>query len=440
MPIFGPSAARRRALRRFLLPALPGALALALAACGSTDEEEIVPEQPVEQLYNDAMDELYGDNYKKAAELFDEVERQHPYSVWATKGTLMAAFAYYRNADYAEAVVALDHFIGLHPAHENIDYAYYLRALCYYERITDVSRDQTMTERARESFEELINRFPDSKYASDAEPKLVLVRDQLAGKEMLIGRFYQTRGHYLAAINRFRSVVTNYERTSHVPEALLRLSELYVALGVMDQAQEYAAVLGYNFPGSEWYEDSYDLVVEHNATATTTAATSPAPIAEAPPVEAPAPPAQAAAQPAYPNYYSYATDPYAEYNQTYQTYQTYLNQGAYAYPNAGYNQAPSPAYYPPATYPPGTYPPAAYPPATGAPAAPQTAPQTTAPPAANPPPGYTVPGTTPSTAPAPSSSAAPQYPPGGPAAAQGDAWGGTSQPPPGTAGQSSPGY
>lgn len=434
MLVFGSSTARRRALRRLLLPVVPGLVALALAACGTTEEEELVPEQPVEQLYNDAMDELYADRYRKAAELFDEVERQHPYSVWATKGTLMSAFAYYRNADYAEAVVALDHFIGLHPAHENIDYAYYLRALCYYERITDVSRDQTMTQRARDAFEELVNRFPDSQYATDAEPKLVLVRDQLAGKEMLIGRFYQSRGHYLAAINRFRSVVTNYERTSHVPEALLRLSELYVALGVMDQAQEYAAILGYNFPGSEWYEDSYDLVVEHNEAATTTAATVPGPPPEAPPVEAPAPPAEAAAQPAaqpafqpaaqpaapaaYPDYYSYATNPYAGYDQTYQTYQNYLNQSGAANPYPGTYQPPAQAYYPPATYPPATYPPA-----TGAPAVPQT----TAPPPA--PSGYTVPGTAPSGAPAPSSSAAPQYPAGGASATT-----------PGTTGQSYPGY
>lgn len=439
MPDLGPITARR-ALRRFLLPALPGLLAFALVACGTTssEDEELVPEQPVEQLYNDAMDKLYEDNYREAAELFDEVERQHPYSVWATKGTLMSAFSYYRNADYAEAVVALDHFIGLHPAHENIDYAYYLRALCYYERITDVSRDQTMTQRARESLEELINRFPDSQYAADAEPKLVLVRDQLAGKEMLIGRFYQTRGHYLAAINRFRNVVTNYERTSHVPEALLRLTELYTAMGVMDQAQEYAAVLGYNFPGSEWYEDSYDLIVEHNDSATRVAATAPAPV-EGAPTAAPAPPAQAEAVTqtpapapnygAYQNYYSYGNDPYAAYYQSYYQnyyqnyYQGYQTQGAYTNPYSGYQNPYSGTYQAPATQ-------------TAPQPAPQTAPQA-APQGAPQPQGYNAPGTTP--APAPSGAAAPQYPPGGPASAQGDAWGG-AQTTPGTTGQSYPGY
>lgn len=257
-----------RGLRRYappsilaLLPIL-APLLLALAACSGTKDEEIVPEQPVEQLYNDAMNKLMEDDYEKAAKNFDEVERQHPYSVWATKGQLMSAFAHYRASEYAEAVVTLDHFIELHPAHENIDYAYYLRALCYYERITDVARDQQMTERANDALEELVNRFPNSKYAADAKPKLVLVHDQLAGKEMVIGRYYQDTGHYLAAINRFTTVVAKYQTTSHVPEALMRLSELYTAMGVHDAAQEYAAVLGYNFPGSDWYQDSYDLVTD----------------------------------------------------------------------------------------------------------------------------------------------------------------------------------
>jgi outer membrane protein assembly factor BamD len=257
-----------RGLRRYappsilaLLPIL-APLLLALAACSGNKDEEIVPEEPVEQLYNDAMDKLMGDDYEKAAKNFDEVERQHPYSVWATKGQLMSAFAHYRASEYAEAVVTLDHFIELHPAHENIDYAYYLRALCYYERITDVARDQQMTERANDALEELVNRFPNSKFAADAKPKLVLVHDQLAGKEMVIGRYYQDTGHYLAAINRFSTVVTKYQTTSHVPEALMRLSELYTAMGVHDAAQEYSAVLGYNFPGSDWYKDSYDLVTD----------------------------------------------------------------------------------------------------------------------------------------------------------------------------------
>ena len=260
-----------RGLRRYAPPSILAVLPilailalslLALAACSDTKDEEIVPEEPVEQLYNDAMNKLMADDYEKAAKNFDEVERQHPYSVWATKGQLMSAFAHYRASDYAEAVVTLDHLIELHPAHENIDYAYYLRALCYYERITDVARDQQMTERANDALEELVARFPNSKFAADAKPKLVLVHDQLAGKEMVIGRYYQDTGHYLAAINRFNTVVKKYQTTSHVPEALMRLSELYTAMGVHDAAQEYSAMLGYNFPGSDWYRDSYDLVTD----------------------------------------------------------------------------------------------------------------------------------------------------------------------------------
>lgn len=236
------------------------AVALGLSACSNGDEEIAYVEQPVGQLYNDAMDELLAQNYEEAAKLFDEVERQHPYSVWATKGQLMAAFAYHQKGSYAEAVVTLDRFIQLHPAHENVDYAYYLRAMCHYEQITDVARDQRITERAREAFEEVVTRSPESAFAADAERKLVLVRDQLAGKEMEIGRYYQKRGHHLAAINRFRKVVEEYETTSHVPEALHRLTELYLALGVGDEAQRTAAVLGYNYPGSSWYKDSYALL------------------------------------------------------------------------------------------------------------------------------------------------------------------------------------
>ena len=248
--------------RRLVGPAAAAVLllaALSQSGCaGSKTEDLVIPDKPVEQLYNDAMDALMDEDYEKAAKLFDEVDRQHPYSVWATKGQLMSAFTHYREGKYVEAVVTLDHFIELHPAHENIDYAYYLKALCFYERITDVSRDQETTEKARTALEEVVSRFPNSKCAADAKKKLVLVRDQLAGKEMVIGRYYEDRGHYLAAINRFDAVVKKYPTTSHVPEALERLTECYTALGVLDEAQRYAAVLGYNFPHSHWFRDSYD--------------------------------------------------------------------------------------------------------------------------------------------------------------------------------------
>jgi outer membrane protein assembly factor BamD len=240
-----------------------GAVALLLAgflaACGSTPKDTYV-ERPVEKLYNGAMDRLAVDDYKLAAKDFDEVERQHPYSVWATKAELMGAYANYEGGKYDEAISAADRFIQLHPGHRDVAYAYYLKALSYYIQITDVGRDQKVTEKAMKALDEVIRRFPDSKYARDARLKYDLTRDHLAGKEMEIGRWYERQGQYLAAINRFRRVVDEYQTTTHVPEALHRLTESYLALGVVDEARKTAAVLGHNYPGSEWYQDSYALL------------------------------------------------------------------------------------------------------------------------------------------------------------------------------------
>lgn len=239
---------------------LSGALVavMVLAAC-SSDEPEYV-ERPVEELYNEAVDAVETDEYGQAADLFLEVERQHPYSIWATKAQLMSAFSYYSNNQYDDAILAVDRFIQLHPGNRDIGYAYYLKALSYYEQITDVGRDQRNTEQALISLEEVMRRFPDSGYARDARLKLDLTRDHLAGKEMEVGRYYHERENYLAAINRYRTVIENYQTTTHIPEALHRLSEAYVALGIEPEARANAAVLGYNFPGSEWYFDSYALV------------------------------------------------------------------------------------------------------------------------------------------------------------------------------------
>ncbi len=230
-----------------------------LAACSSDDKEEYI-ERPVDQLYNEALNSLLGEEYKAAATKFDEVERQHPYSKWATKSQLMAAYSHYMDNSYDEAIVALDRFIQLHPTNRDIPYAYYLKGLCYYEQISDVTRDQSMTELAMKTLKELTIRFPNSKYTRDAKIKLDLTHDHLAGKEMQIGRYYLNQKHYLAAINRFRSVIDNYQTTTHVPEALHRLAEAYTALGLVDESNNMAAVLGHNFPGSEWYIDSYQLV------------------------------------------------------------------------------------------------------------------------------------------------------------------------------------
>ncbi|KAF0116889.1 MAG: putative lipoprotein [Rhodospirillaceae bacterium] len=230
-----------------------------LAACTGTDDNTYI-ERPVEQLYNEAMNLLEQEERQAAAKAFDEVERQHPYSVWATKAQLMAAYAYYDDNKYDDAVIALDRFIQLHPGHRDVSYAYYMKGLCYYEQITDVARDQKMTELATEALREVATRFPNSQYARDARLKLDLTNDHLAGKEMEIGRFYMKRFQYLAAISRFRMIVAGYQTTTHVPEALHRLVEAYTALGLSDEARKTAAVLGHNFPGSPWYQDSYQLV------------------------------------------------------------------------------------------------------------------------------------------------------------------------------------
>ena len=244
-----------------LLLAILFAAGLALGACSSTDEDkDTYVEQPVNTLYNKAMDALSERRYKDAAKAFDEVERQHPYSMWATKAQLMAAYSLYQDNNYQDAINALNRFIQLHPGNRDIAYAYYLKALSYYEQVTDVERDQSNSEQALSSLEELIRRYPDTSYAKDARHKIDLVKDHLAGKEMDIGRFYEKRGQYLAAINRFKMVVDKYQTTAQVPEALHRLVECYVALGVTDEARKAAAVLGYNYPRSQWYIDSYQLV------------------------------------------------------------------------------------------------------------------------------------------------------------------------------------
>lgn len=238
-------------------------LVLGLAACGGEDKPVYV-ERPVDELYNGAMDAMQAGDYQEAARLFDEVERQHPYSEWAAKAQLMAAYAFYQQNSYDEAINALDRFIELHPGSPDAPYAYYLKAISYYEQIVDVRRDQKATSNALNALEELVRRYPDSKYARDAELKIDLALDHLAGKHMDIGRFYLNQSEYLAAINRFRTVIERYQTTTHVPEALHRLVECYLAMGIVDEAKATAAVLGHNFPGSEWYLDSYALLTGEN--------------------------------------------------------------------------------------------------------------------------------------------------------------------------------
>ncbi len=231
---------------------------LLVAAC--SDKEKPYVERPATDLYIEGYKNLLKNDYKDASESFDEVERQHPYSEWATRGQLMSAYANYLNGDYDKGAATLDAFIQLHPGYKHIDYAYYLKALCYYDRILAVTRDQKNTYEGLNALQAVVKKFPDTKYGRDAQLKIDLVYDHLAGKEMNVGRYYMRHRLYLAAINRFQVVIDAYQRTTHVPEALHRLVECYLALGLKKEAQVVAAVLGHNFPGNEWYGDCYLLL------------------------------------------------------------------------------------------------------------------------------------------------------------------------------------
>jgi outer membrane protein assembly factor BamD len=240
-------------------------VALTFAACASKPKEEVaekpaIEDQSADEIYTNAQDALTSGRFIEAARLFNEVERLHPYSNVAEDSQLYAAVSYYKDLRYDEAVIALDRYIQLYPGSDNLDYAYYLRALCYYDQITDVRRDQEITTQALENLTLLIRRFPDSEYARDGEYKRDLTLDHLAGKEMEIGRYYLTRGHYQAGIHRFLNVVQEYQTTTHTPEALHRLVEAYLALGIEQEAFRVALVLGHNYPGSDWYADTYELL------------------------------------------------------------------------------------------------------------------------------------------------------------------------------------
>jgi outer membrane protein assembly factor BamD len=233
-------------------------LLLLMTACADTEKPYV--ERPATELYMKGYEDILKNDYKDASESFDEVERQHPYSEWATRGQLMSAYANYLNGDYDKAIGTLSSFIQFHPGYTHIDYAYYLRALCFYDRILAVTRDQKHTYEALSALSAVVKKFPHTKYGRDAQLKMDLVYDHLAGKEMAVGRYYMRQRFYFAAINRFQTVIDAYQRTTHVPEALHRLVECYLSVGLKKEAQAVAAVLGHNYPGNEWYADSYLLL------------------------------------------------------------------------------------------------------------------------------------------------------------------------------------
>ncbi|HEY0132036.1 MAG TPA: outer membrane protein assembly factor BamD, partial [Allosphingosinicella sp.] len=304
--------------RPFLALAL-GAALIPLAGCAGGSARSRADTRyvarDVNTLYNAAYDNLQRRDYTRAAALFDEVERQHPYSVWARRAQLMSAFSYYALRDYTKSTEAARRFLSIHPGNRAAPYALYLIALSYYEQISDVTRDQGVTLQAQNALGELIRRYPTSPYSDDARLKLDLVRDHLAGKEMEVGRFYQRRRLWLASAVRFRMVVDQYETTTHAPEALMRLTETYLALGIPQEAQRAAAVLGANYPNTRWYRRAYELMQQYPtmsplgrprvepATATATATDVPASATEVmttgpevtapsePPTQDPGPPA-----------------------------------------------------------------------------------------------------------------------------------------------------
>jgi outer membrane protein assembly factor BamD len=252
-----------------LRAALFSAVAIGVSGCSGSlfggDEKPPIETRPAEDIYSDAQQELSADNPRRAAKMFDEIERLYPYSDLAKKAMLLSAYASYEAGEYDDAITAAQRYVGFYPSDDRTDYARYLVAQSYYEQIVDVGRDQGITEEALKSLRELIARHPKSEYTDDARLKLDTALDQLAGKEMSIGRYYLKRNNYLAGINRFQTVVKQYDTTSHVQEALHRLVEANLALGLVEEAKAAGAVLGHNYPGSQWYSDSYAMLTDSGA-------------------------------------------------------------------------------------------------------------------------------------------------------------------------------
>ena len=266
----------RATIRPFLLSALLLGATVPLTGCqtlglkslwpwGKSDDDEAkkinLNDLPPDVLYSNGVDAIQKESYSTAVKHFEAIQQNYPYSPWTTNAQLMEGYTEYRRNNYTEAVGQLDRYIQLHPASKDTAYAYYLRALCFYEQIADIARDQKGTSEALCALQEVVNRFPDSTYARDARLKIDLCRDHLAGKEMEIGRYYEKQNLYAAAIGRYQRVVDLYQTTNHTPEALARLTEIYLKLGMTDEARKTASVLSYNYPGNEWYQSTWDHLV-----------------------------------------------------------------------------------------------------------------------------------------------------------------------------------
>ena len=275
-----PAVSRMNPVGRVITASLLAASLALTAGCANNRnkprKDQAYVARDVETLYSIARDTMEKGDYKLAAMMFDEVERQHPYSVWARRAQLMSAFNYYASRQYSEAIITSQRFLSLHPGNRDAAYAYYIIALSYYEQIADVARDQKITQQALTALQELVRRFPDSRYAADARLKIDLVNDHLAGKELDIGRFYARNRQWISAAIRYRNVIDEYQTTSHVPEALYRLVEANLALGLQDEALRNAAVLSANYPGSKWYERAYALMHKYAPNATADGAKAPA--------------------------------------------------------------------------------------------------------------------------------------------------------------------
>ncbi len=241
---------------------LAAACSLALGACASKPKKARLAyeERPVELLYATGADRLDRRQWSQAVNYFQEVERQHPYSEWSRRSILMQSYAHYESNDYNEAIADAERFIQLYPGNPAAAYAHYIKAICYFEQIVDVNRDQAATGQALNSLRDVVQRYPSTDYAHDARLKIDMVNDQLAGKEMTIGRYYLRQGDTLAAVNRFKTVIDRYQTTSHTPEALYRLVEGYLTIGLLQEAKRNGAVLGFNYPGDPWYGSAYKLL------------------------------------------------------------------------------------------------------------------------------------------------------------------------------------